>query len=452
MINMPDYREEYQRKLISAEEAAGLVKSGMWIDYGAICGFPSLIDEKLAERAKELRNVKIRAENSLTQLPRVDPEQKHFIHNSWFFSKLEREYHAAGDCSYIPFSLGEGPRMYREWLKDEVDITFIEVTPMNEKGYFNFGASITRQKAACDVAKKVVVEVNETQPWVYGGYDEVVHISQVDHIVENYEYKIPEFASEPITKADNDIARHIAELIQDGATIQLGVGAIPSAVGKLLTQHGVRDLGIHSEVFNDSMLDLIEAGVVTGRKKNLNPGKVVYCFAAGSMRLYQFMNHNPMLAGFPVDYTNDPYIIAQNKNQIAINSALRVDLRGQVCSESVGFRHISGTGGQLEFTRGAYMSTGGKAFICLCSTRTTKDGKLVSSIVPTLELGDMVTVPATDVSYVVTEFGIVNLKGKTCWQRAKLLISLAHPDFRAELEQAALKMNLITRGTSKLDC
>jgi len=182
---MVSYRDEYRRKLSSAAEAAGLVKSGMWIDYGAICGFPTLIDEQLAKRVHELERVKIRAEHSMTQLPEVDPEQEHFIHNSWFFSKLEREYHNRGCCSYIPFGLSEGPRMYREWLKDEVDITFIEVTPMDEHGYFNFGAAITRQKAVCDVARTVVVEVNEYQPWVHGGYDEVVHISQVDYIVEN---------------------------------------------------------------------------------------------------------------------------------------------------------------------------------------------------------------------------------------------------------------------------
>jgi len=448
--SMVSYQDEYRRKLILAEEAAGLVKSGMWIDYGAICGFPSQIDEQLANRAHELERVKIRAEHSMTQLPRVDPKQEHFIHNSWFLGKLERQYSDMGCCSYIPFGLGEGPRMYREWLKDEVDITFIEVTPMNEHGHFNFGASITREKAACDVAKIVVVEVNESQPWVDGGYDEVVHISQVDYIVENYQYKIPEFPVEPIAKTDEQIAQYIAEQIEDGATIQLGVGAIPSAVGKLLIKHDLKDLGIHSEVFNDSMVDLIEAGVVNNSKKSLNPGKAVHCFAAGSSRLYKFMNHNPMLAGFPVDYTNEPYIIAQNKKQIAINSALRVDLKGQVCSETVGFRQISGTGGQLEFTRGAYMSPGGKAFICLHSTHVGKDGKLLSNIAPTLELGDTVTVPAIDVFYIVTEFGVVNLKGKSTWQRAKLLISIAHPDFRDELEEAARKMNLITRGTSGL--
>jgi acyl-CoA hydrolase len=441
------YREEYKRKLISAAEAAGLVKSGMWIDYGAICGFPSLIDEMLAERAAELKEVKIRAEHSHTIIPHLDPDQDHFIHNSWFLGKVERGYHKNGSCSYIPFGLSEGPRMYREWLKDKVDITFIEVTPMNRAGNFNFGASVTRQKAACDVAKTVVLEVNEYMPWVFGGYDEVVNISRADYIVENYEYKIPEFPATEITKEDEAIAALLAEQIENGATIQLGVGAIPSVVGKLLIQHNFKDLGVHSEMFNDSMMELIEAGVVTGKKKSLNPGKAVHCFAAGSEKLYKFMDKNPALAGFPVDYTNDPYIIAKNEKQIAINSTLRIDLRGQVCSESVGCRQISGTGGQLEFTRGAYMAPGGKAFICLHSTRQGSDGKPVSNIVPTLELGDMVTVPASEVSYVVTEFGIVNLKARSVWQRAKALISIAHPSFRENLTKAAIKAGFITRGT-----
>ena len=448
---MPGFHDEYQRKLISAAEAARLVKSGMWIDYGAICGFPSLIDATLAERAGELKNVKIRAEHSHTQLPKIDPNQEHFIHNSWFLGKIEREYQKNGACSYIPFGLSEGPRMYREWLKEEVDITFIEVTPMDDNGNFNFGTAVTRQKAACDVAKTVVVEVNEHQPWVYGGYDEVVNISQVDYIVENYEYKIPEFPTPEATEEDRIIAGYLAEQIEDGATIQLGVGAIPGVVGKLLIEHGLKDLGVHSEMLNNSMMELIEAGVITGSRKSLNPGKVVHCFAAGSEKLYKYLDRNPLLAGFPVDYTNDPYVIAQNNKQIAINSALRVDLRGQVCSESVGTRQISGTGGQLEFTRGAYMSEGGKAFICLHSTRQDSDGKLISNIVPTLILGDMVTVPASDVSHVVTEYGMVNLKGKSVWQRAKALISIAHPSFRDELEKAAREANFITRGTADLE-
>jgi acyl-CoA hydrolase len=444
---MSKYTKEYQRKLIFAEEAAGLVKSGMWVDYGAICGFPSLVDEKLAKRAVELTSVKIRAEHSHTIIPKNDPLQEHFIYNSWFLGKVDRENAKNGATSYIPFGLGEGPRMYRQWLKDKVDITFIEVTPMDTQGNFNFGTAVTRQKAACEVAKTVVMEVNENQPWVCGGYDETVNISKVDYIVENHEYRIPVFQAAVPTPEDEKIAQLLAEQIEDGATIQLGVGAIPGAVGKLLIKHNLKDLGIHSEMFNDSMMELMQAGIVTGSKKSINKGRSVFCFAAGSEKLYKFMNRNPALAGFPVDYTNDPYIIAKNKKQIAINSTLRVDLRGQVCSESVGTRQISGTGGQLEFTRGAYMAEGGKAFICLHATREGKEGKPVSNIVPTLELGDMVTVPATDVSYVVTEYGTVNLKGLAVWQRAKALISIAHPDFRNTLTEAAIKAGFITRGT-----
>jgi len=341
--------------------------------------------------------------------------------------------------------------MYREWLKDKVDITFIEVTPMDENGNFNFGTAVTRQKAACEVAKTVVLEVNPNQPWVYGGYDETINISDVDYIVENYEYRIPEFKPAEPTEEDKLIASLLAEQIENGATIQLGVGAIPSVVGKLLISHELKDLGIHSEMFNDSMMDLIEAGVVTGARKTINPCRAVHCFAAGTEKLYKWMNHNPVPAGFPVNYTNDPYIIAQNDKQVAINSTLRIDLRGQVCSESVGTRQISGTGGQLEFTRGAYLSKGGKAFICLHSTRISPEGAMISNIVPVLELGDMVTVPASDVSHIVTEYGIVNLKGLSLWQRAKALISIAHPQFRDKLEQQAQEAGFITRGARLLD-
>ncbi len=444
------YQNEYRRKLISAEEAAGLVRSGVWIDYGFGCGFPLLVDEKLAKRASELEGVKIRVTMALTepQVLKVDPKQEHFIYNSWHFSAVERKYHDQGCCSYSPHNFGECPRIYRELLKDEVDIAFIEVTPMDEHGYFNFGAAISEEKAICDVARLVVLEVNKSQPWVPGGYDEVIHISQADYIVENKEYEIAELPTAEVTETDEEIAGHVAGLIEDGATIQLGIGGIPNAVGRLLIRHGLKDLGIHTEMFTESMVDLIEAGVVTGRKKSLHLGKAVHCFAAGTRRLYEYINRNPVLAGFPVDYTNDPYIIARNPRQVAINNALKVDLQGQVCSESAGYRHISGTGGQLEFTRGAYLSPGGKSFICLHSTYQDKTGKLRSSIVPNLELGDIVTVPRTDVSYIITEFGAVNLKGKSTWQRAKLLISIAHPDFREELQEAARRMNLITRGAT----
>jgi len=340
--------------------------------------------------------------------------------------------------------------MYRERLKDEVDIAFVEVTPMDENGYFNFGASIGYQKALCDVARTLVVEVNESQPWIDGGYDEVVHISQVDYVVENNEYEIVEVPAAPVTKADEAIAEYVAELIEDESTIELGIGSIPNTVGNLLIKHGLRDLGIHSGQFSDSMMDLIEAGVVTCRKQTPSPGRAVVTSVFGSRRLYDYANHNPMIAGFPCDYTHNIHIVAQNTKQVCINNAIRIDLTGQVCSESIGHRQISGTGGQLDWTRGANMSPGGKAFICLYSTYGDRDGRLRSNIVSDLQLGDVVSVPRTDVSYVVTEFGVVNLRAKSLWQRAKLLISIAHPDFKAELEEAAQKTNLITRGTASL--
>ncbi|MBI4284292.1 MAG: butyryl-CoA:acetate CoA-transferase [Chloroflexi bacterium] len=446
---MADYRDEYRRKLISAEEAAGLVRPGMWLDYGYACGFPLLIDEALARRAKDLANVKMRVFRSLgePQVLKADPRQEHFIYSSWQVSPTELKYHDDGACAFIPANLGEAPRLYREHLKDEVDIAFLTVTPMNEQGYFNFGASTSYEKAVCDVAKKVVVEVNESQPWVCGGYDEGIHISQVTNIVENDKHQIVEAPVAPSTEADEAIGGHIAGLIEDGATIELGIGGIPNSVGKLLVKSGLKDLGIHTGVFVDSMVDLMESGVVTNRRKEVVPGKSVLGSAIGSRRLYDFINRNTAVAGYPFDFTHNLGILAQMKSFMAINSALKVDLKGQVCAESIGLRQISGTGGQLEWTRGAYLSPGGKAFICLHATRRNREGKLLSNILPVLESGDTVTVPATDTGYVVTEFGAVDLKGRTTWQRARLLISIAHPDFRSELEEAARRGNLITRGT-----
>jgi len=447
------YREEYRGKLISAKEAAGLVKSGMWVEYGHVTGFPLLVDEELAKRVKELDKVKIRAFIPLTepQVLKADPEGEHFIYNTWHFSHRDRKYQSKGLAAHIPYSLGDQAKLYRECLKDEVDILFIEVTPMDEHGYFNFGAYMCASKAMCDAARIVVVEVNESQPWVHGGYDEVVHISQVDYIVESDKYELGEFPVAEITKTDEQIAGHIVGLVEDGMTIQLGSGGIPNAVGKEMIRAGLKDLGIHTGLLTESMIELVEAGVVTGSKKTLNPGKAVTGCAMGSRKLYEYVNRNTMLAFFPSDYTHDEQIIAQNYKQVAINNAIKVDLRGQVCSESVGYRQISATGGQLNFTRGAFLSPGGKAFTCLYSTYKERDGKLRSSIVPDLELGDIVTVPRTDVSYVATEFGVVNLRGRSSWQRAKLLISIAHPDFRDELEEAATKIGLIIPGARDLD-
>ena len=443
------YQDEYRRKLISAEEAAGLVKSGMWIDYGFGSGIPLLIDEKLAERASELERVKVRFDwhCSRIKILEADPKQEHFIVNSWFITKPMRKYCDMGICPHSPHLFSDAPRAYREFLKDQVGIAFLEVTPMDKHGYFNFGAATTQEKAICDVAKTVVLEVNESQPWIYGGYDEAIHISEVDYIVENNKYPIDELKTPPSTEIDKQIARNIAEQIEDGSTIQLGVGPIPDTVGNILIERGAKDLGIHSEMFCESMMNLIKAGVVTGRKKSINRGRAVCTFAAGSRKLYDYIDHNSIIAAFPVGYTNDPYVVSQNYKMVCINNALQIDLAGQVCAEAIGARQVSGTGGQLDFTKGAYRSPGGKAFVALHSTHTTKDGKLVSNIVPTLEPGAVVTDPRTEVSYIVTEYGVVNLRARTLWERARLLVSIAHPDFRSELEEEAMRLNFITKAT-----
>jgi acyl-CoA hydrolase len=446
-----DFQSEYRRKLISPAAAARLVQSGMWIDYGFGTGQPLLIDRALAERAPELEGVKLREMLNLAEIYAVkaDPEQQHFIHNSWFFSGVGRKNHDQRRCSFIPDNFSGHPKNYRGRLKEAglVDVAFISVTPMDKNGFFNFGGACSTQKAVCDAAKTVVVEINESQPWVYGGYDEVIHISEADYIVENRSHKIVELPAPQITENDERIARHVVEEIQDGVTIQLGIGAMPNAICSLLIERRRRDLGIHTEMFTEGMIDLMEAGVVTNRKKNFHRNKAVFTFAFGSRRLYDFVDRNANLATFPVDYTNDPYIIARNDRQISVNKCLKIDLKGQVCSESSGFRQISGTGGQLDFTRGAYMSQGGKSFLCLNAARKTGEGTLESNIRVMLEPADTVTTPRSEVHFVVTEYGAVNLKGMSTWQTAKLLISIAHPDFRDELEEAALKANLMTRRT-----
>jgi acyl-CoA hydrolase len=442
-----DYQEEYRRKLISTEEAARLVKSDMWVDYGAMLSFPSLVDEELARRAHELERVKIRSCYPMKEPAtlKIDNMGEHFIYNDWHFSYFTRRYHNSGCCSYIPYNLGEGPALYRSLLVHKPDVAFMEVTPMNRQGFFNFG-TVEKNKAICDVAETVVVEVNQSMPWILGGYDECIHISQVDYIGENNKFGIYELPPSELTEVDGLIAKRVAELIEDESTIQIGIGDIPNEVGRLLVKRGAKDIGIHTEVFTESMMEMFKAGVITNRKKNCNPGKAVCSIIVGSRKLYDFIDHNATIAGFPTDYTNNPYIVAQNQKQVCVNSAIEVDLQGQVSSESYGYRHISGTGGQLEFTRGAYASPGGKAIICLPSTYKDKSGRVCSRIVLSFSPGSIVTVPRTDVSYIMTEFGVVNLKGKPVWERAQALISIAHPDFRDELEEQARRLNIIPKG------
>jgi len=432
-------------KTISAEAAAALVRSGDWVDYGTNVGQPDLFDRALGARAEELRGVKIRS--CLTLRPRAvleaDSEGEHFSWLSWHFSGYDRGHHDAGRSNYVPMNFGEAPDYYRRFV-DPIDVVCLKTTPMDEHGFFNFGAAVTYHKAVTERARLLVVETSPAMPYVYGG-EESVHASEVDYVIEGPDEALPELANPPPTDVDRKVAALIAAEIEDGACLQIGIGGMPNAVCASLKDAGVKDLGIHTEMFVDGMIDLVEAGLVTGARKKLNPYQSTFTFALGSRNVYDFIHRNPRVQSFPVDYTNLPHHIMQNDKVVSINNTTQVDLQGQAASESDGHRHLTGTGGQLQFVRGAYASRGGKSFICLSSTYE-KRGARRSRIVASLTPGNVVTTPRTDVMYVCTEYGLVNLKGKSVAERAKALIGLAHPDFREGLEREAREKNLIPRG------
>jgi acyl-CoA hydrolase len=430
---------------ISAEEAAALVRSGDWVDYGSLLGQPDVFDRALAARKHELRGVRIRS--NFTMRPRAvieaDPTGEHFSFLSWHFSAYDRKEHDAGRTHYIPMNFGEAPDYYRRFV-ERVDVACIKTAPMDAHGYFNFGPCCTYLKALTERAKVLVVETCPAFPVVYGA-QESVHASDVDFVLEGEDAPLPEVVNPPPSEVDRRVAERIAAEIEPGACLQVGIGGMPNAVCAALRDAGVRDLGVHTEMLVDSMVDLFEAGVVTGARKSLNPYQMVFTFAAGSRRLYEFIDRNPRAQTFPVDYTNLPENIQRNDRVVAINNTTQVDLQGQAASESSGHRHISGTGGQLQFVRGAYASKGGKSFICLASTHE-RNGRRESRIVSSLTPGNVVTTPRTDMMYVVTEWGMVNLKGLSVPERAKALIGLAHPDFREELEREAREKGLVPRA------
>ena len=432
---------------VSPEHAANLVKSGMWLDYGASHCQPDVFDKALAARKDELQNVKIRS--CLSLRPRAvieeDPEGKSFHMFSWHFSAYDRRKHDAGRCNYVPLNLGEVPDYYRRFL-DPVDIAILKTCPMDEGGYFNFGPTNMWQRAIVERAKVIVVEINREMPYVFGK-ENGVHVSEVDCILEGDDQRCTELPTQDPDEIDRTVAGRIAEEVEDGSCLQIGIGGMPNAVCCLLLETGVKDLGIHTEMLTDGLGLLYRSGRVTGSRKTLDPGKVTYTFAAGSHSLYATANRNPDMYCHQVDYTNSPYIIMQNEKVVSINNTTQVDLQGQVASESDGQRHLSGTGGQLQFVRGAYASKGGKSFICLSSTYE-KHGERRSRIVFSLTPGNIVTTPRSDVMYLVTEFGMVNVKGRSVAERAKGIISLAHPDFREELERQAYENRLIPRGVS----
>jgi len=326
----------------------------------------------------------------------------------------------------------------------------VQVAPMDAHGFFNFSTSCSMTPAYCRKARTVIVEVNTHAPRCLGGRDEAIHISQVTHVVEGPNNRLVQLPAAQASDADRQIAAHVMNLLEDGSTIQLGIGALPNIVGELIAQSDLKDLGVHTEMLADSYVDMYAAGRITGRRKSIDRGKMVYTFAMGSQKLYDFLDNNPAAAIFPVQYTNNPAVIARNPKVVAINNAIEVDLFTQISSETAGPRQISGTGGQLDFILGAYGSEGGKGLICLNSTFKRKDGTTGSRIVPTLSPGTIVTCPRSVVHYVVTEFGCAQMKAKSTWQRTEALIGLAHPDFREQLIKDAEALGIWRRSNKIL--
>lgn len=430
---MNRHREMYERKLVSPEEAVKIVETGddIWFPVGG--GEPQLLPKALLGRRNELRNVSI---NQLLPIKGVylKPEYAEQIrHNSWFCSGASRPAVNEGWGEFIPNYFYEIPKLLRTYRKANVVMT--TVSPMDRHGFFSLGISVDYIKAALEGAEKVILEVNPHAPRTHGNC--FVHISEVTHVVECSE-PLPELVIPPVTAVEEAIGNYVVEMIEDGSTLQIGLGSIPNAVTKALMSK--KDLGIHTEMITDGMVDLVECGAVNNSKKTFHLGKMIGTFAFGTKRLYQFLDDNPMVEMHSVCYTNNPLNIGKNDKMVAINASIEVDLTGQACSESMGHRQWSGTGGQVDFFRGANLSEGGKGFITLPSTAK---GGTVSRIVPKLTPGAVVTTSRNDVDHVVSEYGVAKLRGKTIRERALALIAIAHPDFRAELQEAAKEMCLI---------
>ena len=433
----------YRSKLTTADEAVKVIKSGDWVDYGFCNTHPHVLDEALARRAPELEDVKVRGGIALWKPAIFDIEEpaKHIIYNSHHTGGFERKHIDTGACFYEPMRYSELPRYYYDHINPP-DVALIQVGPMDKHGYFNFGVSASHMKAICDTAKIVIVEVNQNMPRCLGGFGESVHISDVDMIVEGRNDPMGQLLSAPPTEIDKAVARQVVERIPNGACLQLGIGGMPNAVGMLLCESDLRDMSVHTEMYVEAFVDLSLCGKISGANKSIDHGRQTYSFAAGSQRVYDFLDDNRMCMAAPVSYVNDIRTIAAIDNFMSINNAVDIDLYGQVSSETSGIRHISGAGGQQDFVLGAYLSNGGKSFICLSSTFKKKDGTLASRIRPTLAEGSIVTDTRVNTMYVVTEYGCVNLKGLSSWERAEALISIAHPDFRDELIQAAQKQKI----------
>lgn len=446
-----DYNELYSQKLVTAEEAAKTVTSGSWVDYGWAVNTPVAVDAAIAKRMNELTDVNFRGGILMwePEIFKIDNPVEHLTWNSWHMGGIERKAAAQGFSFYASIRYSELPRYYKE-IQNPSDIAIFQVAPMDSHGYFNFGPSASHLAAACEMAKTIIVEVNQNMPRCLGGFEEGIHISKVDMIVEGDNPSIAEMGGGgAATDIDKAVAKLIVDEIPDGACLQLGIGGMPNAVGSLIAESDLKNLGVHTEMYVDAFVDIAKAGKINGSMKNIDKGRQTYAFAAGTKKLYDYIDNNPECMSAPVSYTNDIRSISALDNFMSINNAVNLDLFGQINSESAGTKNISGAGGQLDFVLGAYLSKGGKSFICCSSTFKTKDGQLKSRILPTLEPGSIVTDTRANVHYLVTEYGKVNLKGLSSWQRCEAIISVAHPDFRDDLIKDAEKMHIWKRSNKR---
>lgn len=428
--------DQYRSKLKSADEAVKVVKSGDNVYYSHFAMFPKVLDAALAKRVGVIKDISVVNVSGMVpaQVALCDPDHETFTYYSSFFSNAERQLSKKGLCYFRPSNYSEAvTKVYQGYLP-KPNVAVLKTTPMDSHGYFNLGTSASYVRAAVDMAEKIIIEVNESVPTCLGGYGESVHISEVDAIVETEKTPMITIPRIQAQEEEKQIAAYILETIHDGSCIQLGIGGIPNTVGSLIAESDLKDLGMHSEMMVDAYMDLYLKGKITGKYKYSDKTKMIYTFCMGTQELYDFIDKNPCCATFPVDYTNTPAHIARNDNMVSINNTLQADIWGQVCSEAQGKKQISGSGGQADFVVGSTMAKGGKSFLCMKSTRTM-DGKTISRIVP--EVTGIVSVTRAQANYLVTEYGMVNLKGKSTWEVAEAVISIAHPDFRDDLIKAA---------------
>jgi acetyl-CoA hydrolase len=437
---MADYNKLYQSRVITAEEAVRHIQSGNRIFLTGNCSVPQKVLGALVNYAPNLHDVEICQALSIGPADYVKPEmQGHLRVNTMFVSANVRQAVHEGRADFTPVLLSEFTLLFKN-KHLPIDVALIHVSPPDEHGFCSLGIEVGLTKSPAESARIIIAEVNQQMPRTLG--DSFIHLSRLNYIVP-VDYELPELL---MTEGGPDetidkIAQHIAELIPDGATMQMGIGAIPDAVLNYLKDK--KDLGIHTELFSDGVIELVETGVLTGAQKSIHPGKMIAGFIIGSRRLYKWVDDNPLIELHPTEYVNDPFVIAQNTKQVAINSALEIDLTGQVCADSIGPKIYSGVGGQLDFIYGASRSKGGVPIIALPSTTTLRDGRVISRIVAMLNRGAGVVTTRNHVHYVVTEYGVADLYAKSIRRRAQQLIAIAHPDFRDELTRQAKELNYI---------